>query len=163
MPLTALCPSSKIHAWWLNTLLGVFHRGLNKHKTQWRFVGTRRASAASFPSPLSWTNYFRDEGMPGLWADRPPHLLLSHLPVAAKRVSLPVPAGVLASVVSPCPSPSSRLMVPGTLLWAHNSLPLSLLVDSGADDNFTDECLARQAHIPIESLPSPFWISTAKL
>lgn len=33
-----------------------------------------------------------------------------------------------------CPSFSSHLVLPGTLLWNHESLALSLLVNSGADE-----------------------------
>lgn len=46
-------------------------------------------------------------------------------------------------------------MLPGTPLWTHNSLPLYLLVDSGADDKFIDESLAKQALIPFKALPAP--------
>lgn len=54
-----------------------------------------------------------------------------------------------------CLFPSSLL---GTLLWPHISLPLSLLVDSGTDDNSLKEGLAKQAQIPIEPLSGPMTI-----
>lgn len=66
-----------------------------------------------------------------------------HLSLAAKRLSSPAHAGMLASAVSACPS-SFRLVLPGTLLWASGSLPVSCLVNSGADDCFLDEALASQ-------------------
>lgn len=59
------------------------------------------------------------------------------------------------SAAASCPSPHSCLTFPGTLLWGPNSLPISLLVDSGVDDNFVDERLARRARIPAEELDTP--------
>lgn len=59
------------------------------------------------------------------------------------------------STASSYTAPPSCLTLPGTLLWSHGSLPLSLLINSGADDNFLDEGLARQARIPIEGLATP--------
>lgn len=47
------------------------------------------------------------------------------------------------------------MILPGTLLWDHHSLPLPLLVDSGANDCFLDETLARRSHIPVEVLARP--------
>lgn len=44
------------------------------------------------------------------------------------------------------------MVLPSTLLWDHDSLPLSLLVDSGADDCFIDETLAKHAYILVEVL-----------
>lgn len=41
------------------------------------------------------------------------------------------------------------------LLWAQKKLPLSLLVDSGADDSFIDKSLARQVGLPLEALSEP--------
>lgn len=70
-------------------------------------------------------------------------------------MTLPVHTGVLVNTISSCPPPSSCLVLPGTLLWSHNSLSLPLLVDSGADDSFIDENLAKQARIPIETLAKP--------
>lgn len=53
-----------------------------------------------------------------------------------------------------CPSPS-RVVLHRTLLWAHEKLPLSLLINSGADDSFIDGNLARQAGLPVVELTDP--------
>lgn len=44
------------------------------------------------------------------------------------------------------------LMLPGTLLWSHDSISLSFLVDSGADNSLIDQKLVKQASIPTEVL-----------
>lgn len=41
----------------------------------------------------------------------------------------------------------------GTLLWAQKTLPLTLLIDSGADDSFNDANLVQQVGLLLESLP----------
>lgn len=41
------------------------------------------------------------------------------------------------------------------LLWGSASLPVPLLVDSGADDLFINDSLARQARLPLVELPKP--------
>ena len=46
-----------------------------------------------------------------------------------------------------------RLLVKGTVSWSQVSLPLSVLVDSGSDDNFIDSSFIAQSHIPSELLP----------
>ena len=55
---------------------------------------------------------------------------------------------------SVCSSPP-RLVIKGTISWDLISRPLSILVDSGADDNFIDSSLATQVHIPCQLLPHP--------
>ena len=62
--------------------------------------------------------------------------LLSHAP------SVPVPL-------------SSRPLLDATLLFLGRSLPVSVLVDSGADENFIDAGFASQVGIIFEQLPSP--------
>lgn len=59
---------------------------------------------------------------------------------------------MLASVVSACPS-SPRLILQGRLLWGDSSLPVPLIVDSGANDCFIDKTLAREAGLPLVKLP----------
>lgn len=61
---------------------------------------------------------------------------------------------MLAGALSSCASPL-RVLFEGTVLWAYEKLPLKLLVDSGADDSFVDENLARQAGLPLVELPEP--------
>lgn len=47
------------------------------------------------------------------------------MPLATKRLSLSALAEVLMSATSSCPS-SSRVILPGTLLWANDMLPLTV-------------------------------------
>lgn len=58
------------------------------------------------------------------------------------------------NIASSC-SPPPRVVLRGKLLWARESLPLPLLVDSGADDSFIDESLAMQAGLPTVALWEP--------
>lgn len=94
---------------------------------------------------------FRFQGLSVLGPVGPLHRLLPH---SAKRLSSPVHAGVLTSGISTCPT-SSCLTILGTLLWANDSLPVFFLVDSGVDDSFINESLAKQASIPTEMFPQP--------
>lgn len=45
------------------------------------------------------------------------------------------------------------MILPGTLLWVQEELSVSFLIESGANDFFLDERLARQAGLPLETLP----------
>ena len=56
------------------------------------------------------------------------------------------------SVVS---APSNRIQLKGTVSWSQVSLPLQVLVDSGADDNFIDSDFVLQSDLPTEPLPEP--------
>ncbi|KAJ8004088.1 hypothetical protein DPEC_G00155150 [Dallia pectoralis] len=47
------------------------------------------------------------------------------------------------------------MQLDATLSWEQQSLQLSALVDSGADENFLDSNLVSQAGIPVEVLPAP--------
>lgn len=58
------------------------------------------------------------------------------------------------SLSSFCSSPS-RLTIKGTVSWDQSSRSLSILVDSGADDNFIDSSFASQAGIPCQLLSHP--------
>lgn len=87
-----------------------------------------------------------------LQSGRPLHCQLSHV---AERVSSPAPLRVLT--LSPCSS--SRLLLPGFLLWGRESLSLSLLVDSGCNESSLDAGVAQQAKIPLVRLPEPWVIS----
>lgn len=53
-----------------------------------------------------------------------------------------------------CPS-SSRVILQGTLLWVHETLLLTLLVESGANNSLIKENLARQAGLPLTELSEP--------
>lgn len=70
--------------------------------------------------------------------------LCRHLPFTGKRPGSSAEVGMLASSVSAC-GVSSRLVV---LLWRNSLLPVPFLIDSGTDDSFLDESLARQASPP---------------
>lgn len=52
-------------------------------------------------------------------------------------------------------TPSNRILLPGILRYAQNSLPLQVFVDCGADDNFIDSELCNQANLPTETLSVP--------
>lgn len=52
-------------------------------------------------------------------------------------------------------TPSTRIQLQGMLRFPHNTLPLQVLVDCGADDNFIDSELCIQADLPTETLPEP--------
>ena len=61
----------------------------------------------------------------------------------------------LVSHTSPSPSSPSRITVPSCLLWGRESLPLKVLIDSGADENFIHDELAAQLNLPLEPLSTP--------
>ncbi|KAI4805924.1 hypothetical protein KUCAC02_010517 [Chaenocephalus aceratus] len=50
---------------------------------------------------------------------------------------------------------SNRIPVKGTISWSQNSVPLQVLIDSGADDNFIDSDFVMQSKLPFEPLPEP--------
>lgn len=52
-----------------------------------------------------------------------------------------------------CPSPS-RVVLHRTLLWAHEKLPLSFLINSGANDSFID-LKSGKAGLPVVELTDP--------
>ena len=69
-----------------------------------------------------------------LWAVRSSPVWMS-FPLG-KRTGLPVTRGILASRSR---NPSvSRPLLEAVLLWQDQTLPLSILLDSGADENFID-------------------------
>ena len=74
--------------------------------------------------------------------------------IRPRRPSSSAGVGVLVSLASTCPK-SSRLILQGVFLWGDSSLPVPLMVDSGADDSFIDEALAKQAGLPVVQLPEP--------
>ena len=53
------------------------------------------------------------------------------------------------------PFKRKRIQAQGMLRWSHDSLPIQVLIDSGADDNFIDDELAGQANIPTVALSKP--------
>lgn len=48
-----------------------------------------------------------------------------------------------------------RLQLPSTLSLGQFSLPVSALIDSGAEDNFLDVELAKQCNLPVQTLSHP--------
>lgn len=67
--------------------------------------------------------------------------------------------GVLASPISESEPTVPRLQLPATLQLGTLSLPVSALIDSGAEGNFIDLNLVRQADIPIKPLLSPLSVT----
>lgn len=61
------------------------------------------------------------------------------------------------SRISPNSTPprSKRIQVQGMLRWSHDTLPVQVLIDSGADDSFIDYELVSQANIPTIALSEP--------
>lgn len=53
------------------------------------------------------------------------------------------------------PPLGSRLQLPATLCFRSLSLPLQALVDSGAEDSFIDEEVAKQCGLSLQPLPTP--------
>lgn len=70
--------------------------------------------------------------------------LRSLVSAVAKRLGSSVLCSVLASTAS-YHSPTSQPVLPGTILWGEGSLLVLLLVDSGADNPFIDEILAKRS------------------
>uniref|UniRef100_A0A674P5X9 Gypsy retrotransposon integrase-like protein 1 n=1 Tax=Takifugu rubripes TaxID=31033 RepID=A0A674P5X9_TAKRU len=63
------------------------------------------------------------------------------------------PWGVLVSrAVIPQPTEQHNRLFPATLSWDKESIPVSVLIDSGADESLMDFSLARQAGIPLVPL-----------
>lgn len=73
----------------------------------------------------------------------------------AKRTDSSIDVGVLVSKDVSSPPPGSRLLLPATLCFKSLSLPLQVLVDSGAEEIFIDEEVARQCELPLQPLPNP--------
>lgn len=63
--------------------------------------------------------------------------------------------GALVSHTSVSPALVNRLQLKGTVSCAQVSLPLQVLVDSGADENFIDSDVVFQSNLPSEPLPEP--------
>ncbi len=59
------------------------------------------------------------------------------------------------SLTHSSPSCSKRFSIQASLCSSSESLPLSALMDSRAEDNFIDEEVAHQAGFPMEPLRSP--------
>uniref|UniRef100_A0A8P4GJA5 Gypsy retrotransposon integrase-like protein 1 n=1 Tax=Dicentrarchus labrax TaxID=13489 RepID=A0A8P4GJA5_DICLA len=86
-----------------------------------------------------------------LW---PARSLLGCLPPAAKRLGSPENGGTLVSQVATSTSaPLTRLQLNASLRWQLNSIPLTALVDSGAEESFIDSAFVLQARIPTVKLP----------
>lgn len=48
-----------------------------------------------------------------------------------------------------------RILVKGVIHWSQQALPVQVLIDSGADDNFIDIDLVRSNHLPVFELHEP--------
>lgn len=62
---------------------------------------------------------------------------------------------MVSQISSPQPHCSDRLQVSSSLLWQSESIPVFSFIDSGADDNFIDAGLVKQAKIPTELIEAP--------
>ncbi|KAI3358996.1 hypothetical protein L3Q82_015383 [Scortum barcoo] len=106
--------------------------------------GSQSVAAYSVRLPASWlqhqATFWHPAQKPRLTNKRGVLVLVSRTP------SLPPPLHL---------DTSKQLTVPGILLLRQSSLPLSALIDSGADDNFIDAELASQANLTFEPLATP--------
>ena len=50
---------------------------------------------------------------------------------------------------------SSRILVQGHLFGSQSPIPLSVFIDSGADENLIDSVFCAKAQLPLEPLPAP--------
>lgn len=73
----------------------------------------------------------------------------------SKRLGSLIGVGILESQNHSPTSQNLRLQLPATLCTPQLSLPISALVDSGAEGNFLDHELAAQAGFLSEPLPEP--------
>ena len=89
-----------------------------------------------------------------LWPGRTPPGQVSS---SAKRGGSSASRGALVSCISPNSTPprSKRIQVQGMLRWSHDTLPIQVLIDPGADDSFIDYELVSQAYIPTIALSEP--------
>ena len=86
-----------------------------------------------------------------MWSDRPLLVWISLSP--GKRAGSPVTQGILASRAL---DPSvSRPLLCATLLWQDQTSPLTILLDSGADESFIDREVVHQLGIDTVPLNSP--------
>ena len=86
-----------------------------------------------------------------LFSTRPFPVRMS--PSLGKRMGLPVTQGILASRSH---NPLvSRPLLEAALLWQDQTLPLSILLDSGADESFIDRKLVCQLQIDTAPLDLP--------
>ena len=89
--------------------------------------------------------------LPLLWSDGPLPIWMSLSP--GKRAGSPVTRGILASHAL---DPSvSRPLLRATLLRQHQAFPITILLDSGADESFIDREVVHQLGIDTVPLDSP--------
>lgn len=61
----------------------------------------------------------------------------------------------MSHTITPNPDPNLRVQLEAAILRPEGNIPLQVLVDSEADDNFIDGSLVDQAGIPVEPVPDP--------
>uniref|UniRef100_A0A674M8X6 ribonuclease H n=1 Tax=Takifugu rubripes TaxID=31033 RepID=A0A674M8X6_TAKRU len=98
-----------------------------------------RRAGAKTPRPV----------VPVLRKQRPLH---PSLPRPTKRACSPVGGVLVSRAVIPQPTEQHNRLFPATLSWDKESIPVSVLIDSGADESLMDFSLARQAGIPLVPL-----------
>ncbi|XP_056911237.1 uncharacterized protein LOC130538040 [Takifugu flavidus] len=73
-------------------------------------------------------------------------------PVRPKGSCSPVGGVLVSRAVIPQPTEQHNRLFPATLSWDKESIPVSVLIDSGADESLMDFSLARQAGVPLVPL-----------
>lgn len=106
-----------------------------------------------------WTHAANSNGAPTSSSSELMHLLRPGGPlprplsIIAKRTSSSAEGGALLSQTCIPLDPSKFVQMEGVLQWLHDTLPLQILIDCGADDDFIDANIAAQANIPVMELP----------
>uniref|UniRef100_A0A674NN42 Gypsy retrotransposon integrase-like protein 1 n=1 Tax=Takifugu rubripes TaxID=31033 RepID=A0A674NN42_TAKRU len=73
-------------------------------------------------------------------------------PVRPKGSCSPVGGVLVSRTVIPQPTEQHNRLFPATLSWDKESIPVSVLIDSGAEESLMDFSLARQAGVPLVPL-----------
>lgn len=65
----------------------------------------------------------------------------------------------IVSQTSPPSRSPPHMVVPSSILWQKINSPITVLIDSSADDSFICTGLVQQLQLPLEPLPSPKRVS----
>lgn len=90
-----------------------------------------------------------------LYCGKPGHFFASCTKHPSKLASSPVEGRIQSSQVSSQLAPRPRTQVYVSLFWKRQSIQLSALIDSGADESFIDAALASQLDLPTVGLDQP--------
>ncbi|TWW55636.1 Retrovirus-related Pol polyprotein from transposon opus [Takifugu flavidus] len=100
-------------------------------------------------SPQEWEQRLRDQLC--LYCGKRGHFIKA-CPVRPKGSCSPVGGVLVSRAVIPQPTEQHNRLFPATLSWDKESIPVSVLIDSGADESLMDFSLARQAGVPLVPL-----------